>query len=151
MTATKAFPCTVCGSDMGWDRPSGVCSEPCLFQGQQVCVATAEKYRTFTISEVFEASITTGNVPRSLYRPHVITVNGVQFHTHDWEPVKFKAYAGGFNPVYGETVEAVKARIDARTRGMNDDGSYPEDDEVEAEYPWEPDYDDGPAAYDQSY
>ena len=28
------YRCVVCGDDMGWDRPSGVCSEACLYRGQ---------------------------------------------------------------------------------------------------------------------
>jgi hypothetical protein len=27
------FPCCVCGGEMGWDRPSGVCSTACLRKG----------------------------------------------------------------------------------------------------------------------
>jgi hypothetical protein len=27
---TDQFHCRVCGMDLGWDRPSGVCSEKCL-------------------------------------------------------------------------------------------------------------------------
>ena len=29
-----AHKCSVCGADLGWDRPSGVCSEACLRIGQ---------------------------------------------------------------------------------------------------------------------
>jgi hypothetical protein len=28
------FPCKVCGKDIGWDAPSGVCSRDCLDKGQ---------------------------------------------------------------------------------------------------------------------
>jgi hypothetical protein len=28
------FRCSVCGGDLQWDRPSGVCSELCLRRGQ---------------------------------------------------------------------------------------------------------------------
>jgi hypothetical protein len=28
------YPCQVCGKDIGWDAPSGVCSEACLRKGQ---------------------------------------------------------------------------------------------------------------------
>lgn len=27
------FPCSICGCEMGWARPSGVCSEACLKAG----------------------------------------------------------------------------------------------------------------------
>ena len=32
----KQWPCVVCGTDMGWNRPSGVCSEACLRRGQEI-------------------------------------------------------------------------------------------------------------------
>lgn len=28
------FPCSVCHKDIGWNAPSGVCSETCLREGQ---------------------------------------------------------------------------------------------------------------------
>lgn len=28
--------CVVCGEDLGWDRPSGVCSTECLKRGQEI-------------------------------------------------------------------------------------------------------------------
>lgn len=34
--AKPKFPCNVCGKDMGWDAPSGVCSQACLERGQAV-------------------------------------------------------------------------------------------------------------------
>lgn len=30
----SGFRCVVCKCDLGWDRPSGVCSEKCLREGQ---------------------------------------------------------------------------------------------------------------------
>jgi hypothetical protein len=30
----KSYPCAVCGVEMGWDKPSGVCSQACLEKGQ---------------------------------------------------------------------------------------------------------------------
>jgi hypothetical protein len=28
------YPCSVCGREIGWDAPSGVCSNECLAKGQ---------------------------------------------------------------------------------------------------------------------
>lgn len=28
------YKCSVCGADLGWDAPSGVCSSECLNRGQ---------------------------------------------------------------------------------------------------------------------
>jgi len=34
MNDATRFNCSVCGKDMGWDRPSGVCSDACIYGGQ---------------------------------------------------------------------------------------------------------------------
>jgi hypothetical protein len=33
-TPRPVFPCHVCGTEIGWDSPSGVCSTACLRKGQ---------------------------------------------------------------------------------------------------------------------
>lgn len=56
MTATMTTTnhnCCVCGTDLGWDRPSGVCSEACLRKGQGFPPATEPTREEFaaTVTE----------------------------------------------------------------------------------------------------
>jgi DnaJ-class molecular chaperone len=47
----QVYVCSVCGTDIGWAAPSGVCSEECLRNGQGFSEAQLQALRGLRIQE----------------------------------------------------------------------------------------------------
>lgn len=72
------FKCTVCGTDLGWDRPSGVCSQVCLDKGHRdglQLIADAAQVVEQVGEDELEAACRPAAIAESLFNSKVSSVD----------------------------------------------------------------------------